>query len=284
MSVTVRSFLSPARVIVGIAAVAWILVAVAPWQSLADSASTPVAVTLMIWGWTLWVLAAVALLVPSPPSLTALRCITPVAVVCSVWDASPFAVFGSVVALIISFSPLFADVMVQGGAYGDEQRFALRTPVPHMAPTCVAWTLFTVSLIGGTLLLTSGQYVTGIPLTIIGVVLATRVPRLLHRHARRWLVVVPAGIVAHDHLVLAETVMSMRSKVANVDIVSDSGEAADFTGGVAGQRLVIHLKEADKVVMSPITARMLGTTEALHVMSYAIAPRRISAARAAIKM
>ena len=279
-----RPSVSPARIVVGVTALAWLLVAIAPWQSLADTTSTSVAVVLNVWGWGLWITVAVALLVPSPPSLTAVRCCTPLAVLCSVWDSSPVATFGSVVAFIVSFSSLFADVMVQGGAYGDEQRFSLRTPVPHMVPTFVAWSVLTGSLIGGSLLVAAELYAPGVPLAIVGAILATRVPRLLHRHARRWLVIVPAGVVAHDHLVLAETIMSPRSKIARIEVAKECGEAADFTGGVVGSRLIVHLRESDKVVISPITARILKTTQALHVMSYAIAPRRIAAARAAIKL
>lgn len=277
--------ITPTRVLLGISVATWVLVGFsAPWQTLADDASTATSIALLAWGWTLWVFTAIELLVPSPMSLTAVRCISPIAVIASFAAVSPLAIFASVVMLIIGYSSLFADVMVQGGAYGEEQRFALRTPVPQMAPTVVAWAIFSGALVGGSLLLTSQQYIIGAPLTILGIVLATRVPKMLHRHARRWLVIVPAGIVVHDHLVLAETVMSPRSKIASLTIVSEVGESADFTGGVAGKRLAVQLREADKIVLSRITAKILGTTEALHVTTYSVAPRRLQAALAQIKL
>ncbi len=267
----------------GTAAAAWVVVALAsPWHSLADEASRAVSVALIAWGWSLWTLTMIALLVPSPVSLTTMRCISPVAVVASIAAASPVAVFGAVVACVVAFSALFADVMVQGGAYGEELRFALRTPVPQMAPTVVAWAILTGCTIGGSLLLTARIFAAGVPLTLVGIVLCTRVPRLLHRHSRRWLVAVPAGIVVHDHIVLAETFMSPRSKVASIELVREAGETADFTGGVAGDRLAIYLREADKIVLSGITAKILKTTEALHVKAFSVAPRRLLAARAAI--
>ena len=98
------------------------------------------------------------------------------------------------------------------------------------------------------------------------------------------MVIVPAGIVIHDHLVLAETVMSPRSKIAALAVVSEAGESADFTGGVAGARIAVQLREADKIVLSRITAKILGTTEALHVTTFSVAPRRLQAALAAIKL
>jgi hypothetical protein len=271
--------------LLGISVAAWVMVGYAsPWQVLADDSSTATSIALLAWGWALWVLTAIELLVPSPISLTTVRCVAPLAVIASFAAVSPLSIFASVVALIIVFSPLFADVMVQGGAYGEEKRFALRTPVPQMAPTVVAWAVLSFALIGGSLLVTQQQYITGVPLVIIGIVLATRVPKMLHRHARRWLVVVPAGIVIHDHLVLAETVMSPRSKIASLTVVADAGESADFTGGVAGSRLAVQLREADKIVLSRITAKILKTTEALHVTTFSVAPRRLAAALAAIKL
>ncbi|MGA0117972.1 MAG: hypothetical protein ACO3JF_06215 [Ilumatobacteraceae bacterium] len=277
--------ITPPRIMLGVAVLAWIVVAVAaPWQTLADDSSTATSIAYLSWGWALWLVTAVALLVPSPLSLTAMRCISPVAVIASFGAVSPLSIFASLVALIIGFSPLFADVMVQGGAYGEERRFALKTPVPQMLPTVIAWSVLSFSLIGGTLLTTDEQFAVGIPLLVIGVILATRVPKLLHRHSRRWLVIVPAGIVVHDHLVLAETVMSPRSKIASLTTVAEAGESADFTGGVAGQRLAVQLREADKIVLSRITAKILGTTEALHVTTFSVAPRRLQAARDAITL
>jgi hypothetical protein len=276
---------TPSRILLGVSVAAWVVVGYAsPWQVLADDSSTATSIALLAWGWTLWVLTAIELLVPSPISLTTVRCVAPLAVIASFVAVSPLSIFASVVALIIVFSPLFADVMVQGGAYGEEKRFALRTPVPQMAPTVLAWAVLSFALIGGSLLVTQQQYIAGVPLAIIGIVLATRVPKMLHRHARRWLVVVPAGIVIHDHLVLAETVMSPRSKIASLTVVAEAGESADFTGGVAGSRLAVQLREADKIVLSRITAKILKTTEALHVTTFSVAPRRLAAALAAIKL
>jgi len=285
MNMAWATTITPPRILLGVSVAAWVVLGFAsPWKILAEDASTATSLALLMWGWSLWVFTVIELLVPSPMALSAVRCISPIAVVASFIAVSPLAVFASVVVLIIGFSPLFADVMVQGGAYGEEKRFSLRTPIPQMAPTVVAWGVLSFALIGGSLFITDKQYIAGVPLTILGIVLATRVPKMLHRHSRRWLVIVPAGIVVHDHLVLAETVMSPRSKIASLTVRNDVGESADFTGGVAGKRLAIQLREADKIVLSRITAKILGTTEALHVTTFSVAPRRIEAALTAIKL
>jgi hypothetical protein len=275
--------LQPQRVLNSVAMAAWVALALSsPWQTIADDASRSVAWVVLTWGWFLWTGVGASLLVPSPMSLTIVRIAVPLSVVVSVVASQPLAVFCSVVALIVCASPVFVDAMVQGGAYGDETRFALRTPLPYVVPAVVAWLLYTAALIGGSLLLAAHQYIVGAVLVAIGILLSRTIPRRLHRLARRWLVLVPVGIVVHDHLVLHETIMAHSEKILSVTRTSDVGEAADLTGGVVGDRITIALTEADKVVLSAITAKALGTTEALHVKMFCIAPRRLNAALSAI--
>jgi hypothetical protein len=264
---------------------AWVVLAlVAPWNIISQDRSVAVAATLNVWGWTLWTAVTTALLVPSAISLTAVRVVSPLAVIVSFVAVSPISIFASLVALIMCAAPLFTDAMVQGGAYGDEQRFALRTPVPYMAPAFTAWSLLCSSLISGTLLMAAQQWWIAAPLCVAGIFFARFVPLRIHRLARRWLVIVPAGVVVHDHLVLAETIMSTKNNIANISITRAAGDTADFTGGVMGARLAVQLRDADKVVLSRITMKTLDTTEALHVQAFTVAPRRIRAALNAIRL
>jgi len=275
--------LRPERIAVSVVLLAWVVLALsAPWQTIADDASRSVSWVLLTWGWLLWTAVGASLLVPSPMSLTIVRIVVPLSVVVSFVASQPIAVFCSVVALIVCASPVVVDAMVQGGAYGDEKRFALRTPLPYVVPAVLAWAMYTASLVGGSLLLAAEQYVIGAILTALGLFLSPTIPKRLHRLARRWLVLVPVGIVVHDHLVLHETIMSPSAKIMSVVRATDVGEAADLTGGIFGDRLTVTLTEADKVVMSAITAKTLGTTEALHVKMFCIAPRRLNAALSAI--
>ena len=275
--------LTPGAQIIAITLVAWVALGIfSPWQGLGDDASTAVSVGLAVWGWLLWIAVAIALLVPSPMSATVVHAISPLAVICAALALDAPSLFAALVVLIIVRSSVVMDHMVQGGAYGLEYRFALRTPVPFMAPAVVAWVLLTTSVFGATFFLATQQWWLGGPLLILGVVALAIIPQRLHRLSRRWLVVVPSGVVIHDHLVLAETVMSPRNKIASVSIEHRATQSADFTGGVLGPRLAIELHEPDKIVLAKITARTLGTSEALHVHSFHVAPRRIHAARAAL--
>ena len=275
--------LRPERIVVSVVLAAWVVLALSsPWQTISDDASRSVSWVLLTWSWLLWTAVGASLLVPSPMSLTIVRIVVPLSVVVSVVASQPLAIFCSVVALIVCASPVFVDSMVQGGAYGDETRFALRTPLPYVMPAVIAWLLFTTAIIGGSLFLAAREYVVGAILVAIGIFLSRTIPQRLHRLARRWLVIVPVGIVVHDHLVLHETIMAHTEKILSAARASNVGEAADLTGGVIGDRLTIALTEADKVVLSAITAKTLGTTEALHVKMFCIAPRRLDAALSAI--
>lgn len=284
MCMPTSTVVSSRTVIIGVALAMWILLAlVSPWMVLAESRSTPVGVCLNVWGWGSWLVVAVALLVPSSISLTAVRIIVPVSVVASIASTGVVAIFASVVIGVIALSAMFCDVMVQGDAYGDERRFSLRTPVPQMAPAVVAWACLVAPALVGTLGLCAGQWQWAAPVSAIGLVAAVVIPRRLHRLARRWLVIVPAGVVLHDHVVLGETLMVTRSRLANVGVADGPGDAADLTGGVLGRRLDVELVEADKVVLSDITAKLLGTTVALHVKTFSCAPRRLDAALSAVR-
>lgn len=273
---------SPRTVVIGVAMGAWILLAVAaPWHSI-HGHSGVVNLVVEAWGWLGWTAVAIALLVPTPTSLTVIRTVGPLAAVCAFVATSPVGIFGALVLLIVAASSVFVDVMVQGSAYGDERRFALRTPIPYMAPAVVAWCVLVGGVVGGTLLVAAKNYVVGVPVLLVGALLVRTVPSRLHRLARRWLVIVPAGIVVHDHMVLGETLMVMRKNIKGVREVASAGETADFTGGVAGHRIAVEMLESDKVVLSDITAKTLGTTIALHVTGFSFAPRRLGAALAAI--
>lgn len=261
----------------------WVLVGVvAPWSTLAGGRSPAVSGVLGVTGWAGWTAVLVALFVPSAVSLTVVRIVAPLPLVAAVADTNAPAVIVTVAALVLFALPDTTDCLVQGGAYGAETRFLLRTPVPYVLPAVFVWALFTASLVGGLLLLASEAFVAGGVLTGAGAALAVLVPRRLHRLSRRWLVIVPAGIVVHDHMVLAETLMVRRSQTRELRLARGNGEAADLTGGVLGTRVVVAMNQSDKVILAPLTMRTLGTGEALHVQMFSVSPRRAGAACAAL--
>ena len=270
-------------IVVWAARLSWLAVGVvAPWSLLADQSSAPVKAVLLTLGWTGWLAVLIGLLVPSAISLTVVRAIAPLGVVASVVTMDPIAVIVTVIALVLLFSSHTCDALVQGGAYGAEIRFLLRTPIPYLVPAVLVWGCLAASVVGGPLLLAAGNIWIGVPVCVVAALLCWKVPVRLHRLSRRWLVLVPAGIVVHDHLVLAETMMLRRSNVSMVAERRDHDDAADLTGGVLGPRIMVRMHQADKVIISPITMKTLGTTEALHVQSFTVSPRRTAMALAGV--
>lgn len=262
-----------------IACTLWVGVGIAsPWTRVADGHSTGVRVVLLGVGWTLWLGTLLALLVPSATSLTVVRSVTPIVLVAAVVDGRPLSVMVTVMAFALLFSSHTGDTLVQGSAYGAETRFLLRTPLPYFLPAVLVTAALGASVVAGPLLLAAGNLALGIPVTVLAAVLVWRAPVRLHRLSRRWLVIVPAGFVVHDHMVLAETVMLRRDNIAMLAPRGENEDAADLTGGVLGRRILVRLHVADKVVITPITMRTLGLGEALHVQSFTVSPRRTSAA------
>lgn len=253
----------------------------APWDTVADGRTAAVSAVLRTWGWTSWLMVMVALFVPAALSLTAVRTLVPAVAVTAFFMGNPVWAFPAVVMLRVLLSRDVADVLVQGSAYGAETRFALRTPVPYLAPAVLVWSALVATTVGGSLLLAAGNPAAGIPVTAAGALLAWKVPVRLHRLSRRWLVVVPAGLVVHDHLVLGETMMVRRDHLGAVTLQESPGDEADLTGAVPGRRVRIVMTQPDKIILAPITMRTLGTTEALHVVSFAVAPLRAAAAASA---
>jgi len=254
----------------------------APWDTVADGRTAAVSAVLRTWGWTSWLAVMVALFVPAALSLTAVRTLAPAVAVTAFFMGNPVWAFPAVVMLRVLLSRDVADVLVQGSAYGAETRFALRTPVPYLAPAVLVWSALVATTVGGSLLLAAGNPAAGIPVTAAGALLAWKVPVRLHRLSRRWLVVVPAGLVVHDHLVLGETMMVRRDHLGAVTLQESPGDEADLTGAVPGRRVRIVMTQPDKIILAPITIRTLGTTEALHVVSFAVAPLRAAAAVSAV--
>lgn len=261
---------------------AWLAMAWrAPWGSVGGFTDLAEIVAVS-WGWLGWIAVAAATLVPSPASLTVARVVAPLAVACAVADADSWAAAAATVAAVAMSSGTFCDAMVQGGAYGDERRFCLRVPVPQLAPAALAWTLLVVSALGGSLTAAEQRWPVAIPLLLLAGLFVWRVPVRLHQLSRRWLVIVPAGVVVHDPIVLAETVMVKRHALAGVVVARRSTDAFDLTGGTADPRLDVTLRTPEKVIVSDVTARILGINGAAHVTTFAIAPKRTGAAFAAL--
>jgi len=288
-----------------VARVAWVALALIPNGIAATLASHGRTAQLVftLSAWALWALGTLAIFWLSPYSLSALRMVAPLATAGLVgfvfaslstyadvavgdvaWSLVGVAV--GVLALVCIFLPAFGLLHVQASAYGDEKRLLLRVPAAQIAPIAVSYVVMAAFPIA-TLFAISAEVWWLAALCLVPTVLIFRVvPKRLHRFSRRWLVVVPAGVVVHDELLLAETFMVRTTAVTRVELSATSGEALNLTGNIAGVRghmvLIVQLREAEKLALSPYLAKMLGTLDALHVQSYAVAPTLAGHALAAL--
>ena len=94
----------------------------------------------------------------------------------------------------------------------------------------------------------------------------------LGKLAAQWLVLVPAGLVIHDKMVLAETVMFRRLKVGDIQLAPANTEAADLTGVTWGIPLQVNVSDGDKIIFRPDKEHPNG--RAIHVYGMLVAPSR----------
>ena len=245
--------------------------------------------TTAIGGWLVWGIVALALAIASVRSLTVVRVGVPLAVIATVAAAIGGApavdLLGLGVPAIVTLGAVsaaeFGRQFVQASAYGDEERFPLRMPVAAGAAALVSWLIWAPALVAGPLLLASGQWIVGTPLTAIavggGVFLGPRWDRL----SQRWFVLVPAGIVLRDPVVLADTFPLRTRQVAHIGLAPADTEAADLTGPASGHAIEVATTESVTTVFAFTPDEPNG--RAIHLMSFLTAPSRPGAVLAAAK-
>lgn len=230
--------------------------------------------------WTLWGLVTIALWVHHPLSLTIARCIAPVITMhlfVGIGDAESkaLAIASATCALLACLIILAADygaIHVQAGAYGDEQRYLLRVPVPLIVPVGLAYLLLIVAVAFTPLWFAAGNWILGGVGLVVSAVALWKVAPRIHQLSRRWLVFVPAGVVVHDPVMLSEVLMLRRNEVQSIMLAPADTQAADFTGYTRGVPLEVQLRGFTDVRLTPFAARLLRTTDAFHVRAFLIAP------------
>jgi hypothetical protein len=233
--------------------------------------SLAVARTGSVLAWTTWAGVLVGVLLPRTVSLTALRIAAPAALGAANWAAltgdagatAGFAVGGAAVTVVAAFSPLTGESFINGSSYGDERRLPLRVPGALLfGPLLLAEVAVVAGPVAGPLLLAARQWVAGAVVLVAGLPAAYFAARALHGLARRWVVLVPAGLVLHDHHTLVEAVLFPRRTIrrlgpAPAEVAED---VLDLTQRAFGLALLLELDEP--TVVSP---RRPG--ERLHVES-----------------
>jgi hypothetical protein len=271
------------RLVPWLARVAWIIVAViggSAVESAVDDRSAAVAWTAAVGGWALWAVAALGLAIAATWSLTIVRVVVPLSLVVTaatgIGGATALDLLAlgapSVVAVASVMTAEFGRHWVQASAYGDEERFPLRVPAGAGAAAIVAWALWAPAVIAGPLLVAAQWWIGGVAVTALAVVgTAFLVPRW-HRLSTRWFVLVPAGVVVHDPVVLADTFPLRTRQVASMGLATADTEAADLTGPASGYAVEIATTESVTTVFAFTPAEPNG--RAIHLRSFLIAPSR----------
>jgi hypothetical protein len=272
-----------ARLTPWIARAGWILVAVVGGSAI-DAAvqgrSPAVAWTTAIGGWTIWAVVALGLAIASVRSLTIVRIGAPLAIIATISaalagaDAMDAVLLGlpAAVTVLAVMAAEFGRQFVQASAYGDEERFPLRAPVAAGAAAIVVWLLWAPALVAGPLLLASRQWVAGVALTSVAVAGAVFLGPRWHRLSRRWFVLVPAGIVLHDPVVLADTLPLRRAQVAHIALAPADTQAADLTGPASGYAVEVTATESVTAVFAFTPQEPNG--RAIHLRAFLVAPTR----------
>lgn len=241
------------------------------------------------WGGAaLWVAGVAAMAIPSVVSLTATRAIVPLSVPAAAiaWIGGAGAVEGAaflaaaLVASILALNGVTGRAFVQASAYGAEDRYLLRPPAAYALAAVATWLVWAAALLAGPLLLADRRWIAGAVLTAIAAGGAVWAWPRWHRLARRWFVVVPAGVVIHDDLVLGETLMLPRRQVAAMHLALAGTEAADLTGPASGHALEIVTTESITAVYAPTLREPRG--RAIHLTACLVAPTRPGQALAAV--
>lgn len=262
---------------------AWLLLAVVGGSAFSDALSGRVTSLSWVAGvalWTLFAACLIALMVASTASLTVVRLLLPLGLATTIIAAfsgatavhAVVAIALGAIAVITGFSSEFARVFVQTSAYGDETRLPLRLPVPFVLPVVLGWIAAAAPLVVGVLMIGAHEWIIGGVLTIAGAVAARQLRPSFHRFSRRWLVFVPAGVVIHDQLVLAETAMVLNTTILSVGFAEVGSGAADLTGGTTGPRLEIQLAASETFIFAADKHDPQG--RAIHATGVMISPSR----------
>jgi hypothetical protein len=272
-----------ASVMPWVARIGWIAVAVVGGSAIeaaVDDRSSAVTWTTAIGGWSIWAVVALGLAIASVRSLTVVRVGVPLSLVATVAaglggapaiDLLLLGVTASVTAGAVA-SAEFGRHFVQASAYGDEERFPLRLPVAAGAAAVVTWLVWAPAVMAGPLLVAAEQWVAGALVAAAAVAGLVFLGPRWHRLSRRWFVLVPAGIVLHDPVVLADTLPLRTAQVARLALAPADTEAADLTGPASGYAVEVATTESVTTVFAFTPAEPNG--RAIHLQAFLVAPTR----------
>lgn len=224
-----------------------------------DGRSSAVQWTAAVLLWAGWTAGVLALLLPRPVGLTILRVLAPASLAAALWAGSPL---GALVPALVTATALLPEAgawFVNGAAYGYERRHLLRAPGPLLlGPIPLAWAVLVAGVVGGPLLLAAEQWVLGGAALVAGAAVAVVLGRALHSLAERWAVLVPAGLVLKDHLVLLDPVLFRRVDIELLHLAPADTDAVDLTAKAPGLAVEAALSEPADVVRVELGRRSPG--------------------------
>lgn len=269
---------------------AWLAVAAVGGAAIGDAfegRSRAVQLTGTIGAWAGWAAGAAALAVAGVATLTLARAVIPGSLVVAAAALVGGADAGSAIQLVapaaiataLVGSAEFGRVYIQASAYGDEERFGLRPPIGYSLACAASWLLTATALVLAPLAWAAAAWLPAIASTIVTAAGVSVLPIRWHQLSRRWCVVVPAGVVVHDPVVLNDTLMMPTRTVVSVALDEPSGRfsaasqtAADLTGPTPGLRVEIVLSQPTTAVFAATPANPTG--RAIHLTALVISPTR----------
>jgi hypothetical protein len=272
--------------VVWTARIAWLAVAVVGGAAIGDALdgrSRAVQLTGTTGAWVGWAAGAAALAVAGVGTLTLVRAVVPGSLVVAAVALALGAEAGVTIQLVVPAaiatalvgSAEFGRVFIQASAYGDEQRFGLRPPIGYSLACAVSWLLTATALVVAPVAWAAAAWLPAIAATAVAGAGLFVLPIRWHQLSRRWFVIVPAGVVVHDPVVLNDTLMMPSRTVASVALDEQgaaSQTAADLTGPTPGLRVEIVLVEPTTAVFAATPAEPTG--RAIHLTALVISPTR----------
>jgi hypothetical protein len=256
-----RARVTVTTVVPAVVAVCWLALPFTVGDAVASALgdrSTPVVWVAATGLWLGWAVGAGAIVIARTSGLTIARYVVPGAAAVAVWataDASevtPVAVAGLVAATVAAslvLTAAFGDRSVNGSSYGAERRFALRPPTAVvLGPLPLLWVVVAAGVTAGPLLLAARVWVAGAVALVVGWPLAAAIVRRTHVLSRRWLVLVPAGVVVHDPLVLVDSLLVQKANLASLGPALADTTATDLTMGAVGLAVEVHLRTPSSIL------------------------------------
>lgn len=262
--------------------VLWILLPLTLGGLLGDAAATGDGATAQTAvAWAVWAIGLFASFVQLPAALVLLRVVVPLPLVGGVVAAftetpEPLGWAGlanAAAVAVVAMSAVVGGDFINGSSYGDEHRMSLRMPTALLlGPIEAVWFCTSVPLPLAMSVLGRGQWVGGGVLLVVGAVLAFAGFKALSRLARRWVVLVPAGLTIVDPMALAEPVLLKRTAIGRLGPAPVDTDAMDLTIGAGGLIIQADLNEPVELVRA--VTRRAGVGTPVEANSILVAPTR----------